>query len=78
MNAASPKTLCQSLPDFLQFLMAAWASKAKLHKEVLGYDLYLIDLSGWKLRFSDRTPGADRPGLRPGRDECPGVGRKPG
>jgi hypothetical protein len=46
----------QSLPDFLQFLDGSLGLKAKLHKEVLGYDLYLIDLSGWKLRFSDRTP----------------------
>jgi hypothetical protein len=30
--------------------------RARLHDEVLGFHLYLMDLSGWKLRFSDRSP----------------------
>ena len=46
----------QSMPDFLQLLDGTLGHKVKLHKEVLGYDLYLVDLSDWKLRFSDRTP----------------------
>lgn len=46
----------QSMPEFLQLLDGTLGHKVKLHKEVLGYDLYLVDLSDWKLRFSDRTP----------------------
>src|SRR5512136_1744171 len=46
----------QSMPDFLQLLDGTLGHKVKLHKEVLGYDVYLVDLSDWKLRFSDRTP----------------------
>ena len=46
----------QSMPEFLQLLDGTLGHKVKLHREVLGYDLYLVDLSDWKLRFSDRTP----------------------
>lgn len=28
----------------------------RLHEEILGYQVYFVDLSEWKLRFSDRTP----------------------
>lgn len=46
----------QAMPEFLQLLDGTLGHKVKLHKEVLGYDLYLVDFSDWKLRFSDRTP----------------------
>jgi hypothetical protein len=46
----------QSMPEFLQLLDGTLGHKVMLHKDVLGYDLYLVDLSDWKLRFSDRTP----------------------
>lgn len=45
----------QQMPDFLQFLDGL-GHRVMLHKEVLNYDLYFIDLADWKLRFSDRTP----------------------
>ncbi len=35
----------QSMPEFLQLLDGTLGHKVKLHKEVLGYDLYLVDLS---------------------------------
>lgn len=46
----------QSMPDFLQLLDGTLGHKVKLRREVLGYEVYLVDLSDWKLRFSDRTP----------------------
>ena len=46
----------QEMPDFLQFLETALGHHVRLHEEVLGYHLYFVDLSAWKLRFSDRTP----------------------
>jgi hypothetical protein len=46
----------QQMPEFLQFLDSALGHRVKLFKEVLGYNLYFVDLSNWKLRFSDRTP----------------------
>ena len=46
----------QSMPDFLQLLDGTLGHKVKLRKEALGYEIYLVDLSDWKLRFSDRTP----------------------
>lgn len=46
----------QSMPDFLQLLDGTLGHKVKLRKEALGYEVYLVDLSDWKLRFSDRTP----------------------
>jgi AAA+ ATPase superfamily predicted ATPase len=46
----------QELPDFLQWLEATLGHRIQLHEEVLGYSLYLVDFSGWKLRFTDRTP----------------------
>ncbi len=44
------------MPAFLQFMENALGSRVILHEEVLGYHLYFVDLSDWKLRFSDRTP----------------------
>lgn len=46
----------QQMPDFLQFLETTLNLRARLHEEILGYHVYFIDLSDWKLRFSDRTP----------------------
>jgi Cdc6-like AAA superfamily ATPase len=43
-------------PDFLQFLETTLQQRMRLHEEVLGYHIYFVDLSEWKLRFSDRTP----------------------
>ncbi len=67
----------QSMPDFLQFLDGTLGHKVKLHKEVLGYDLYLVDLSDWKLRFSDRTPLIIVKEARSGVDECPRARAEP-
>jgi hypothetical protein len=50
------KSWRQEIPEFLQFLETALGHRVRLHEEVLGFHLYLVDLSGWKLRFSDRTP----------------------
>jgi hypothetical protein len=44
------------MPEFLQFLENTLGHHVRLHEEVLGYHLYFLDLSDWKLRFSDRTP----------------------
>ena len=46
----------QQMPEFLQFLETDLGNPVRLHEEVLGYHLYFLDLSEWKLRFSDRTP----------------------
>src|SRR5512136_232093 len=46
----------QSVPEFLAFLENELSHPMKLHEEVLGYHVYFVDLSDWKLRFSDRTP----------------------
>jgi hypothetical protein len=46
----------QQMPEFLQFLENSLGLPAVLHDEVLGYHIYFVDLSCWKLRFSDRTP----------------------
>lgn len=44
------------MPDFLQFLDGTLNHRVKLFRETLGYSLYFLDFSEWKLRFSDRTP----------------------
>lgn len=44
------------LPDFLRYLEEVLGYRVSLHLKVLGYDLYFIDLSSLKLRFSERTP----------------------
>ena len=46
----------QTAPEFLQFLEGTLNYHMRLHQELLGYQVYLVDLSDWKLRFSDRTP----------------------
>jgi hypothetical protein len=46
----------QEMPAFLHFMEESLNLPVRLHDEALGYHLYLVDLSGWKLRFSDRTP----------------------
>jgi hypothetical protein len=46
----------QEVPDFVQFLEESLTCRIRLHEEVLGFDLYFLDVSSWKLRFSDRTP----------------------
>ncbi len=52
----------QEVPDFLQYLEESLGCRHRLHEEILGFNLYFVDLSSWKLRFSDRTP---RQGVRP-------------
>src|SRR5512139_3584271 len=46
----------QEVPDFLQYLEESLGCRLRLHEEILGFNLYFVDLSSWKLRFSDRTP----------------------
>jgi hypothetical protein len=55
MNPAKPSWR-QELPDFLQYLEGELDYPIRLHEEVLGFHLYFVDFSCWKLRFSDRTP----------------------
>ena len=43
-------------PEFLQFLETTLEHRMRMHEEILGYQVYFVDLSEWKLRFSDRTP----------------------
>lgn len=46
----------QQLPEFLQFMEQGLGHRVRRQEEVLGYQLYFVDLSAWKLRFSDRSP----------------------
>lgn len=46
----------QQAPEFLQFLDGTLNLRMKLHEEVFRYHVYFVDLSDYKLRFSDRTP----------------------
>ncbi|MCX6032283.1 MAG: ATP-binding protein [Chloroflexi bacterium] len=55
MNPAKPSWR-QEMPDFLQYLECDLNYPVRLHEEVLGFHLYFVDLSSWKLRFTDRTP----------------------
>lgn len=50
------KSWRQEMPEFLQFLETAAGCRVRHHEVVLGFHLYLVDFSGWKLRFSDRAP----------------------
>jgi hypothetical protein len=50
------KSWRQQMPDFLQFLENVLGHRVQLREEVLGFQVYLVDLAGWKLRFTDRTP----------------------
>lgn len=46
----------RELPPFLSFLEQRLDSRIRRHETVLGLDVYDVDLSALKLRFSDRTP----------------------
>lgn len=46
----------RELPSFLNFLEQRLDARVRRHEVVLGLDLYEVDLSALKLRFSDRTP----------------------
>ena len=46
----------QEMPGFLHFLDETLDYRVRLHEEVLGFHLYLVDFAAWKLRFSDRSP----------------------
>lgn len=50
------KSWRQEMPEFLQFVELSLGHRVRLHEEVLGYHVYLVDFSAWKLRFTDRTP----------------------
>jgi len=50
------KTWRQQMPEFVTYLESSLNLPVRLHDEVLGYHIYFVDLSDWKLRFSDRTP----------------------
>jgi hypothetical protein len=43
-------------PRLLDFLSERLDYRIQSGRSVLGYDLYVIDLSSWKLRLSERTP----------------------
>lgn len=45
----------KEMPPLLQF-MEQLGYRVRGHDEVLGYPLYLVDLSAWKLRFASNTP----------------------
>jgi hypothetical protein len=46
----------KDMPPLLHFLEQKLNNRVRSHDEVLGYDLYFVDLSAWKLRFSNATP----------------------
>jgi hypothetical protein len=46
----------KEMPPLLQFLEQKLNNRVRGHDQVLGYDLYFVDLSAWKLRFSNATP----------------------
>jgi Cdc6-like AAA superfamily ATPase len=46
----------RELPPFLSFLEQRLDARTRQHEAVLGLDVYEVDLSELKLRFSDRTP----------------------
>jgi AAA+ ATPase superfamily predicted ATPase len=53
----STVTKSQDVPDFLRFLdQTLNLSLRRLRKQELGYDIYYIDFSSWKLRLSSQTP----------------------
>ena len=45
----------KGMPEFLQFLEQKLNYRVQGRAQELGFDLYMVDLSGWKLRFSERT-----------------------
>lgn len=47
----------RDLPDFLHFLEDRLNYRVRLgHQEALDFEIHQVDLSDWKLRFTDRTP----------------------
>lgn len=54
--STSHNTRRRELPPFLSFLEQRLDSRIRRHEVVLGLDLYDVDLSALKLRFSERTP----------------------
>ena len=46
----------KDMPPLLHFLEQKLNNRVRGHDEVLGYELYFVDLSAWKLRFSNATP----------------------
>ncbi len=46
----------KDMPPLLHFLEQKLYNRVRGHDEVLGYDLYFVDLSAWRLRFSSATP----------------------
>jgi hypothetical protein len=47
------------MPGFLHFLETTLGHQVRKPEQVLGYQVYLVDFSSWKLRFGDRTPIID-------------------
>jgi hypothetical protein len=46
----------KDMPPLLHFLEQKLNNRVRGHDKVLGYDLYFVDLSAWRLRFSSATP----------------------
>ena len=46
----------KEMPPLLYFLEQRLGYRVRGHDEVLGYHLYFVDLSAWKLRFAANTP----------------------
>ena len=46
----------KDMPPLLHFLEQKLNNRVRSHDQVLGYDIYFVDLSAWKLRFSNATP----------------------
>ena len=44
------------VPPFLEYLEEKLNHRIRLHQNELGYDIYLVDFSSWRLRLSDHTP----------------------
>jgi hypothetical protein len=66
----------KEMPPLLQLLEQQLGYRVRGHEEVLGYPLYFVDFSAWKLRFAANTPvlwmrsadlGALKPPGRPAR-----------
>jgi hypothetical protein len=54
----APKSIAKSpgVPEFLVFLDEILHHTIRSRTEQLGFDVYRVDFSTWKLRLSDRTP----------------------
>ena len=46
----------KEMPPLLQLLEQQLGYRVRGHEEVLGYPLYFVDFSAWKLRFAANTP----------------------